>query len=102
MFCKALKTDTDNELGRFLESFNIVKVKNKLKEACAVQKEKESAIISLSPSNIQHHVTLHCRSQILKQITCQGDFINKCLNSAFKEGQGWYNFPLQLQQHLVL
>lgn len=36
VFCKAFKTDTDNELGRFLESFSKVKEKNKLKEACAV------------------------------------------------------------------
>lgn len=61
---KAFKTDTDNELGSFLESFNIVKEKKKkLKEPSPyVQFSKRktvSSIISLSPSNIQHYVTLH-------------------------------------------
>lgn len=48
VFCKSFQTDTDNELGRFLESFTIVKEKNKLKEACAVEKEKESAFHYIS------------------------------------------------------
>lgn len=32
MFHKAFKTDTDNELGSFLESFIIAEEKNKLQE----------------------------------------------------------------------
>jgi len=55
VFHKAFKTDTDNELGRFLESFIIVKEKTKLNEPSSYMKfskrKKVSSVISLSPSD---------------------------------------------------
>lgn len=60
VFRKAFKTNTSNELGSFLESFNIVKEKNKWREPFSyVQFSNRESIFPISDTKFHALKKLH-------------------------------------------